>query len=111
MRARRVLASLAALLFAAAAASARERGGSSAGSDCGGDAYSRGGVVEHRPARRGPLETVPDTLCADLAPQHAPPSVEIDAYVGGSPQVGSGGARIPYEDGSRRGVPPRFPRP
>lgn len=74
----------------------------SAGSDCGGDAFSSAQVIEHRAPRRGPLTSVPDTLCADLAPQHPPGGVRIEAYPALSPQVGSGRGRVPYERESPR---------
>lgn len=78
----------------------------SAGADCGGDAFSSAQVIEHRAPRRGPLTAVPDTLCADLAPQYPAADVRIEAYPALSPQVGSGGGGIPYGFG-----PPRPFRP
>ena len=108
----RRLVLLPALLAAASAAAAPVDTGPAGGADCGGDAHSRAHVVEGRPARRGPLEVVPDTLCADLEPRNPPVTVDLDAYVGVSPQVGSGGARVPYEDRSPRpGGPLRPQRP
>jgi hypothetical protein len=65
-------------------------------SPCGGDAFSSAQVIEHRPPRRGPLTSVPDTLCADLAPQQPPAQVDINIYPGIVPQVGRGGRTIPY---------------
>ncbi len=80
-----------------------------AGSPCGGNAYSSAEVSEGRPARRGPLVAVPDTLCADLDGPR--PDVRVDIY--GVPGPGAdpyadryGGARgpgTPYEDRFRRG--------
>ncbi len=78
----------------------------SAGAGCGGDAFSSAQVIEHRAARRGPLTSVPDTLCADLAPQHPQADVRIEVYPALSPQVGSGGGGVPYGFG-----PPRPFRP
>jgi hypothetical protein len=69
-------------------------------SGCGGDAFSSAEVIEHRPPRRGPLVAVPDTLCADLAPQPGAPTTQIDIYPMITPQagpVGPGGGGIPYE--------------
>jgi hypothetical protein len=65
-------------------------------SPCGGDAFSSAQVIEHRPPRRGPLTSVPDTLCADLAPQRPPAQVEIGVYPVIVPQVGRGGRAVPY---------------
>jgi len=83
----------------------------STGPDCGGDAYSSAQVIENRPPRRGPLTAVPDTLCADVAPQGGQPLVEIGIY----PSLGTSG--MPPRDG-RRGYgdpyeaqPPRQRRP
>jgi hypothetical protein len=67
-----------------------------AASDCGGDAFSSAEVLEHRPPRHGPLVTVPDTLCADVAPQPGKPTTQIDIYPQVTPQVGPGGGGIPY---------------
>ena len=67
-----------------------------AGSPCGGDAFSSAQVVEHRPPRRGPLTAVPDTLCADVEPQHPQTGVQIDLYPVIVPQVGRGGRTVPY---------------
>ena len=69
---------------------------------CGGDAFSSAQVIEHRPPRRGPLVSVPDTLCADVAPQPGAPTTQIEVYPLIMPQVGSGRGDIPYEGGSRR---------
>lgn len=74
----------------------------SAGSGCGGDAFSTAQVIEHRAPRRGPLTSVPDTLCADLAPQRPPADVRIETYPAISPQVGSGRGGVPYGRGSLR---------
>ena len=83
----------------------------STGPDCGGDAYSSAQVIENRPPRRGPLTAMPDTLCADVAPQGVQPPVEIGIY----PSLGTPG--VPPRDG-RRGYgdpyeaqPPRQRRP
>ncbi len=65
-------------------------------SPCGGDAFSSAQVIEHRPPRRGPITAVPDTLCADLAPQQPPADIRIDAYPVIVPQVGRGGRPGPY---------------
>ncbi len=67
-----------------------------AGSPCGGDAFSSAQVIEHRPPRRGPITAVPDTLCADVEPQHPQADVRIDAYPVIVPQVGRGGRGVPY---------------
>lgn len=67
-----------------------------AGSPCGGDAFSSAQVVEHRPTRHGPLTAVPDTLCADLAPQHPDTDPRIEVYPAIVPQVGTGGRPGPY---------------
>jgi len=67
-----------------------------AGSPCGGDAFSSAQVIEHRPPRRGPITAVPDTLCADVEPQHPQADVQIDAYPVIVPQVGRGGRSVPY---------------
>ncbi|MCJ2033809.1 hypothetical protein [Methylobacterium sp. J-068] len=83
----------------------------STGPDCGGDAYSSAQVVENRPPRRGPLTAVPDTLCADVAPQGPRTPVEIGIY----PSLGSSG--MPRRDGGRgsddpyEAQPPRQRRP
>lgn len=67
-----------------------------AGSPCGGDAFSSAQVIEHRAPRHGPLTAVPDTLCADLEPQHPQADVRIDAYPIIAPRVGRGGRSDPY---------------
>ncbi|UMY16420.1 hypothetical protein MMB17_17155 [Methylobacterium organophilum] len=67
--------------------------------DCGGDAFSSAQVVENRPARKGPLTAMPQTLCADLAPQQPPVPVEIYAYPGLPGEIGSGPANAPYGAG------------
>ncbi|MCJ2056518.1 hypothetical protein MKL09_08125 [Methylobacterium sp. J-048] len=74
----------------------------SADPGCGGDAFSSAQVIEHRPPRHGPLVVVPDTLCADLAPQPGSPATQIDVVPLIMPQVGSGPGDIPYGGGSRR---------
>lgn len=73
----------------------------SAQSGCGGDAFSSAEVVEGHTPRRGPLVAVPDTLCADVAPQPGAPMTQIDVYPLVTPQVGPGGVGpggggIPY---------------
>ena len=83
----------------------------STGPDCGGDAYSSAQVIENRPPRRGPLTAMPETLCADVAPQGPQPSVEIGIYPnlngpGVPPRDGGDGFGDPY--GER---PPRHRRP
>ncbi|KQP88929.1 hypothetical protein ASF60_20410 [Methylobacterium sp. Leaf113] len=91
----------------------------STGPDCGGDAYSSAQVIENRPPRRGPLTAVPDTLCADVAPQRVQPPVEIGIYpsLGLPGPDGNGGYGRDGRDGSRRygdpyeGQPPRQRRP
>ncbi|WP_232630233.1 hypothetical protein [Methylobacterium sp. Leaf118] len=99
-------APLAALLWLLVALPAEARP-LSAGQDCGPDAFSSAQVTEGRPPRRGPLTAVPDTLCADLAPQGAPTSVDIHLYPGLGASVGSRPPGDPYE-----GRPPRpSPRP
>ncbi|MCJ2086779.1 hypothetical protein MKK88_12360 [Methylobacterium sp. E-005] len=63
---------------------------------CGGDAFSSAEIVQHR---SGPLVAMPDTLCADLAPQPGTPATQIDVYPQIVPQggpVGPGGGGIPY---------------
>jgi len=81
------------LLLIASPAAARPL---TAGSPCGGDAFSSAQVVEHRPTRHGPLTAVPDTLCADLAPQHPDTDTRIEVYPAIVPQVGTGGRPGPY---------------
>ncbi|WP_342154415.1 hypothetical protein [Methylorubrum sp. SB2] len=92
-------------LIAILAAPAAQAGPLSTGPDCGPDAFSTAEVIEHRPPRRGPLTAVPQTLCADLAPQ-APAPVDIHLYPGLGAPVGSRGSGDPYE-GGRRGPYPR----
>ncbi|GJD73518.1 hypothetical protein [Methylobacterium goesingense] len=77
----------------------------STGPDCGGDAYSSAQVIENRPARRGPLTAVPDTLCADVAPQGQRAPVEIGIY----PSLGATG--MPARDGARGPNDPYEERP
>ncbi|MGU3358709.1 hypothetical protein ACLBWX_00080 [Methylobacterium sp. M6A4_1b] len=99
------------VLLTLTAGQARAQSTLSTGPDCGGDAYSSAQVIENRPPRRGPLTAVPDTLCADVAPQGAQPPVEIGIY----PSLGTSG--MPPRDG-RQGYgdpyeaqPPRQRRP
>jgi len=80
-------------------AAARPLTAGTAESGCGGDAYSSAEIVEHR---RGPLVAMPDTLCADVAPQPGTPTTQIDVYPLITPQVGPGGGGIPYGGGSIR---------
>ena len=100
-----------AALFTLAAGQAPAQSTLSTGPDCGGDAYSSAQVIENRPPRRGPLTAMPDTLCADVAPQGARPPVEIGIYpsLGMSsvpPRDGRQGYGDPYE-----AQPPRQRRP
>ena len=74
---------------------------------CGGDAFSSAEVIEHRPPRRGPITAVPDTLCADVAPQQPPAQVDIYANPIVLPENGGRGGRAPYDERPRRGGPPR----
>ncbi|QEE42073.1 hypothetical protein FV242_11810 [Methylobacterium sp. WL64] len=69
---------------------------------CGGDAFSSAQVIEHRPPRHGPLVSVPDTLCADVAPQPGSPAMQIVVDPLIMPQVGSDPGDIPYGGGPRR---------
>ncbi|KAA0124606.1 hypothetical protein SAMN02799622_01589 [Methylobacterium sp. UNC378MF] len=69
---------------------------------CGGDAFSSAEVVENKPPRRGPLVAVPQTLCADVAPQPGTPTTQIDVYPMITPEIGPGGGGIPYGGGSYR---------
>ncbi|WP_336485725.1 hypothetical protein [Methylobacterium nigriterrae] len=95
----------ASLLPGGAAAAPLEAGGS-----CGGNAYSSAQLIEGRPPRRGPITSVPDTLCADLKGPR--PSVNIDIYgvpglqVGGQATdgIGSRDTATPYEGQPRRGA-------
>ncbi len=95
-----------ALVAVTAPAAARPLTAGPAESGCGGDAFSSAEVVEHRPGqgrpRGGPLVAIPDTLCADLAPQPGAPATQIDVYPLVTPQVGPGGAGIPYGGGMTR---------
>ncbi|MDP4021603.1 hypothetical protein Q8W71_03120 [Methylobacterium sp. NEAU 140] len=84
---------LLALLGAAPAAAGSLDAGS--GSDCGGDAYSSAQVVDG--PQRGPLVAVPQTLCADVAPQGPAANMQIDVYPFITPQVGGDGGGVPYE--------------
>ena len=92
-----------------------------AGSACGGNAYSSGQVVEGRPPRRGPITSVPDTLCADLDGPRPPVRIEVygvPGLSGGTQESdgiggnGSGGAgrSAPYEGLPRRGARTHGPR-
>jgi hypothetical protein len=96
---------LALLVLTLGAAAPAQAGPLAAGSDCGPDAFSSAEVIEHRPPRRGPLTAVPQTLCADLAPQ-APAPVDIHLYLGLGAPVGRQAPGDPYE-GGRRGHTPR----
>ncbi|GAB6843270.1 hypothetical protein HNR00_002196 [Methylorubrum rhodinum] len=96
---------LRAACLALLAAAPAQAGPLAAGPDCGPDAFSSAEVIEHRPPRRGPLTAVPQTLCADLAPQ-APAPVDIHLYPGLGAPVGRQAPGDPYE-GGRRGHTPR----
>lgn len=85
-----------ALTLLTAQAAARPLTAGSGQSACGGDAFSSAEVVGHRSSRRGPLVAVPDTLCADVAPQPGTPTTQIDIYPQIVPQVGPGADGIPY---------------
>lgn len=81
-------------------------------SSCGGDAYSSAKVIEGRPPRRGPITSVPETLCADLAPQRRDPTrIEIYGVPGlgdssrDSETLGDEGGRAPYGRDGRRTRP------
>ncbi|NEU12357.1 hypothetical protein G3T14_09440 [Methylobacterium sp. BTF04] len=93
-------------LVAAAPAAGAPLSSDTAG--CGGDAYSSAQVVEGRPARRGPITAMPDTLCADLSAPRG--STQIEIY--GLPASGYGGDGIGADGGSAPygGQPPRRPR-
>ncbi len=85
-------------------------------SRCGGDAFSSAKVIEGRPPRRGPITSVPDTLCADVSTPRGNTRIEIyglpGALDGGSAaddRLGAGGAAAPYE-GERRGARRSGPR-
>ncbi|MCJ2069791.1 hypothetical protein MKK75_13485 [Methylobacterium sp. J-030] len=82
-----------ALIVLAGPAAAQPLTAGTAEPGCGGDAFSSAEIVEHR---RGPLVAMPDTLCADLAPQPGTPTTQIDVYPQIVPQVGPSGAGIPY---------------
>ncbi|MBP1182005.1 hypothetical protein [Methylobacterium sp. PvR107] len=91
-----------ALTVLAGPAAAQPLTAGTAASGCGGDAYSSAEIVAHR---RGPLVAMPDTLCADLAPQPGTPTTQIDVYPLVTPQggpVGPGGGGIPYGGSSIR---------
>lgn len=75
-------------------------------SPCGGDAYSSAEVIEGRPPRRGPLVAMPDTLCADLAPQQPANPVEIYVDPYGYRGGGYRGGDAPYGGETQRGVRP-----
>jgi hypothetical protein len=102
MRPPRLPITLALVVALAGPAMARPLSTEPDGSGCGGDAFSSAEVVEHRPPRRGPLVAVPDTLCADVAPQPGAPATQIDVYPLIMPQVGTERGRIPYDTGSMR---------
>ncbi|GJD95296.1 hypothetical protein [Methylobacterium iners] len=85
-------------------------------SDCGGDAFSSAQVIEGRPPRRGPITSVPDTLCADLSTPKSNTRIEIyglpggvDGRSGAEDRLGAEGAAAPYE-GERRGARRSGPR-
>lgn len=82
------------------------------GSTCGGNAYSSAQVIEGRPARRGPLTSVPDTLCADLEAPRSSTRIEIYGVPGqsGAGGVGSEDGSAPYDGGQQRGRPSGPPR-
>ncbi|MCJ2122544.1 hypothetical protein [Methylobacterium sp. J-077] len=101
MRAHRLRIAFA-LAALAGPAAARPLTAGSADAGCGGDAFSSAQVIEHQPPRHGPLVAVPDTLCADLAPQPGSPATQIDVYPMIMPQVGSGPGDIPYGRGPMR---------
>jgi hypothetical protein len=72
-------------------------------SACGGDAFSSAKVIEGRPPRRGPITTVPDTLCADLEPQRRDPTrIEIYGVPGNGDASRDG--ETPLRDGERLGA-------
>ncbi|WP_027171200.1 hypothetical protein [Methylobacterium sp. 10] len=73
---------------------------------CGGDAYSSAEVIEGRPPRRGPLIAMPDTLCADLAPQRPADPVEIYVDPYGYRGGGYRGGGAPYGGETQRGTRP-----
>ncbi|KQP16663.1 hypothetical protein [Methylobacterium sp. Leaf93] len=75
-------------------------------SPCGGDAYSSAEVIEGKPPRRGPLVAMPDTLCADLAPQRPEDPVEIYVDPYGYRGGGYRGGGAPYGGETQRGVRP-----
>ncbi|GJE41471.1 hypothetical protein [Methylobacterium soli] len=92
-----------------------------AGSACGGNAYSSGQVIEGRPPRRGPITSVPDTLCADLDSPRPPVRIEIYGVPGlsggtqesdgiGADGSGGVGQPTPYGGLPRRGAPTHRPR-
>ncbi|CAA2100838.1 hypothetical protein MBUL_00872 [Methylobacterium bullatum] len=102
------LLALAAILIGAPGGSGPARAGelSSDLSSCGGDAYSSAEVIEGRTARRGPLVAMPDTLCADLAPQRPADPVEIYVDPYGYRGGGYRGGGAPYGGETQRGVRP-----
>ena len=78
---------------------------------CGGDAYSSAQVTENRPSRRGPITSVPDTLCADLEPRRGSTRIEIYGVPGiaaDDPALGGRGRAAPYGEDSRGSRP--YPR-
>ncbi len=102
-RMRRPIRRIALAVFALAGpAAAQPLTAGTAEPGCGGDALSSAEIVAHR---RGPLVAMPDTLCADLAPQPEAQTTQIDVYPLVTPQgerVGPGGGGIPYEGRSIR---------
>jgi hypothetical protein len=97
---RRFWIGLAALAVLPAAAVARDEG-----SNCGGDAYSFAEVVPARrgPHHKGPLTTVPTTLCADLANQQRFRIDSLSTY--GEP------SRTRASQGTQTGGPRKFGPP
>lgn len=104
----RSLLALAAILIGASGGSGPARAGglSTDISPCGGDAYSSAEVIEGKPPRRGPLIAMPDTLCADLAPQRPADPVEIYVDPYGHRGGGYRGGGTPYGGETQRGTRP-----
>jgi len=52
--------------------------------DCGGNAYSHAGVVSRPPGvrARGPVTSVPDSLCADLVEDRPRPIESLGVHIG-----------------------------
>ncbi|MEH3061212.1 MAG: hypothetical protein PGN34_03895 [Methylobacterium frigidaeris] len=74
--------------------------------DCGGNAYSSAQVTDSR-GPTGPLVSVPDTLCATIAPETGT-NIQVDVF----PVVPDGGGwgPTPYGDYPPRGRPAgRYP--